>query len=122
MNKETTLSNPQHDHDYRSQIAAIRSDLEHLQGDILTLRDEIAEDAAERRRQFTEQATVTLKEKAETLRERGERLREAGEQRKELISSEVQQHPFASMLAATGVGLTIGALAMWAQNGTKFRN
>ncbi|MEH6758058.1 MAG: hypothetical protein V7676_11135 [Parasphingorhabdus sp.] len=119
MNKETTLTNPQHDHDYRSQIAAIRQDLEGLQGDIRTLRNEIAEDASERMKQYAERATVTLKEKGELLRERGERLREVGVQRKEAIASEVQQRPLASIIAATGAGLAIGALAMWAGNGTK---
>ncbi len=119
MNKEATLSHPQHDHDYGSQIAVIRSDLERLQGDIRKLKDDIAEDAQERLKQFTEQATETFKEKGEELRERGAELREASEERKEAIVNEVQQHPFASVLAATGAGLAIGALAMWAQNGAK---
>lgn len=39
MNKEATISHPQHDHDYSKQIAAIRSDLEQLQSDIGALRD-----------------------------------------------------------------------------------
>lgn len=119
MNKEATLSHPQHDHDYSKQIAAIRSDLERLQSDIGTLRDEVADDASARVKEFTEQATVTLKEKAEALREQSEKLRQAGEQRKEMVANEVQQHPVASMIAATGAGLIIGALAMWAQNGAK---
>lgn len=119
MDKETTLARPQHDHDYGSQIAVIRSDLDRLQGDIRKLKDDVAEDASERVKQFTEQATETLKEKSEVLKERSEQLREASEQRKEEIASEVQQHPFASVLAATGAGLAIGALAMWAQNGVK---
>jgi len=119
MNKEATLNHPQHDHEYGKQIAVIRNDLERLQGDIGKLRDEVAEDASERVKQFTEQATETLKEKGEVLRERSEQLRAAGEQRKAEITSEVQQHPVASILAATGAGLAIGALAMWAQNGVK---
>ncbi len=119
MNKEATLSHPQHDHDYGSQIAVIRSDLDRLQGDIRKLKDDVAEDASERMKQFTEQATETLREKSEVLKERSEQLRAAGEQQKEVIASEVQQHPFASVLAATGAGLAIGALAMWAQNGVK---
>lgn len=117
MNKEATLSHPQHDHDYSKQIAVIRSDLERLQSDIGKLRDEVAGDASERMKQFTEQATLTLKEKGEALREQSEKLRRAGEQRKEMVASEVQQHPVASLIAATGAGLAIGALAMWAQNG-----
>ncbi|MEP2101713.1 MAG: hypothetical protein ABJP02_09400 [Parasphingorhabdus sp.] len=119
MNKETTLAHPQHDHDYGNQIAAIRNDLESLQTDIRKLRDEVAEGATERMKDFKEQATETLKEKSEALRERSEQLRETGEQRKEAIAIEMQQHPFASVLAATGAGLAIGALAMWAQNGVK---
>lgn len=119
MNEEATLSHPQHDHEYGKQIAAIRSDLERLQDDIGKLRDEVAEDASERVKQFTDQATETIKEKGELLRSRSEQLRAAGEQHKAEIASEVQQHPFASVLAATGAGLAIGALAMWAQNGVK---
>ncbi len=119
MDKEATLTHPQHDHDYGSQIAVIRDDLERLQDDIVKLRDEVAEDASERVKQLTEQATETLREKGEILKERSEQLREAGEQEKEAIIAEVRQHPMASILAATGAGLAIGALAMWAQNGVK---
>ncbi len=119
MNKEATLSHPQHDHDYGKQIDVIRNDLEQLQGDIAKLRDEVAEDASERMKKFADQATETLKEKGEVLRERSDQWREASEQRREAIASEVQQHPFASVLAATGAGLALGALAMWAQNGAK---
>lgn len=119
MNKETTLSHPQHDNDYGKQIDVIRGDLERLQSDIGKLRDDVAEDASERMKQFTDQATETLREKGEVLRERSEQLREVSEQRKAEIVNEVQQHPFASVLAATGAGLAIGALAMWAQNGVK---
>ncbi len=119
MNEEAMVSHPQHDHDYGSQIAVIRSDLERLQEDIRGLKDDLADDASERMQQWTEKAAETLKEKGELLRERSEQLREAGEQRKDAITSEVQQHPFASIVAATGAGLAIGALAMWAQNGAK---
>ncbi|WP_430414899.1 hypothetical protein [Parasphingorhabdus sp.] len=119
MNEEATLSHPQHDHEYGKQIAAIRSDLARLQDDIGKLRDEVAEDASERIRQFSEQAAETIQEKGEILRSRSEQLRAAGEQHKVEIVGEVQQHPLASVLAATGAGLAIGALAMWAQNGTK---
>lgn len=119
MNKEAVVSHPQHDHDYGSQIAVIRSDLERLQDDIRSLKDELAEDASGRMQEWTEKAAETLKEKGELLRERSEELRLASEQRKDVIVNEVQQHPFASILAATGAGLALGALAMWAQNGTK---
>lgn len=119
MNKEATLSHPQHDHEYGKQIAVIRGDLERLQSDIGKLRDEVTEDASERVKQFTEQAAETLREKGEILRERSEQLRVAGDEQKEAMASKVQHHPFASVLAATGAGLAIGALAMWAQNGAK---
>ncbi|QJB70499.1 hypothetical protein [Parasphingorhabdus halotolerans] len=112
MNKETTIAHPQHDHDYGSQIAVIRSDLERLQGDFTKLGHEVAEDAGERMKHFSEFASDQLKEK-------GAVLREAGERGKQAAVAEVKRHPIASIVGAASAGLALGALALFTQNGAK---
>lgn len=110
MNKETTIAHPQHDHDYGSQIAAIRGDVERLQDDFAKLSHEIAEDAGERMQHFSDVA-------GEKLREKGTALRAAGNRGKRVVAVEVKRHPVASIVGAASAGLALGALALWAQNG-----
>lgn len=112
MTTEATLTPPPHDHDYGSQIEVIRSDLERLRGDFTKLSQEVAEDAGERMKHYTDLA-------ADKIKERGEAIHEAGERGKRIAAVEVNRHPFASVLGAAGAGLALGALALWAQNGDK---
>lgn len=112
MNKQTTMNNNQHDHQYGSQIAVLRSDLDRLQGDFSKLSKEVAEDASERLHDFGERAS-------ETLHETGEELREAAERGARIAKVEFRRHPIASVIAATGAGLALGALATWAQMESK---
>ncbi|SIN60745.1 hypothetical protein SAMN02745824_0733 [Parasphingorhabdus marina DSM 22363] len=112
MNKEATIARPLQEHDYESQIAALRRDFEQLQDDVAKLGDELVEDAGERVKQFSEFASEKMKEKGETLRE-------AGERGKNRAADEVRRHPFASVLGAASAGLALGALALWSQSGAR---
>ncbi|MEL6876065.1 MAG: hypothetical protein AAGM33_11375 [Pseudomonadota bacterium] len=112
MNKEATATRPQHDHDYQSQIAALRRDFEQLQDDVAKLGNEMVEDAGERMKYYSDFA-------GEKLKEKGEDLREAGDRGKRIIAVEVKRHPIASVLGAASAGLALGALALWSQSGTR---
>ena len=112
MNKQSTIQKPEHSHEYGEQIAVLRSDIDRLQGDFLKLSREVAEDASERLHDFGERAH-------QKLRENGERFMQASERGRRIAKAEVKRHPFASVLAATGAGIALGALAIWAQNGTE---
>ncbi len=115
MKKQTDIQQPSPEHGYSDQIAVLRRDIKRLQGDFGKLRQEFFEDAGGRVQEFSEQTGQKLKEK-------GEQLRHAGERGQRAIKAEVQRRPVTTILAATGAGVALGALAKWAQNGTKQQN
>lgn len=107
MNQQTTADKPAASHDYDSQIAVLRSDLDRLRGDFSKLSRELAEDAGEHLHDIGTRANSRLHEK-------GEELRKASSRGREIAKDEVKQHPLATILAATGVTIALGALAKWA--------
>jgi len=112
MNQQTTAEKPAKGHDYDSQIAVLRSDLDRLQGDFSKLSHELVENAGEHLHDLGRRANSNLHEKREELRKASSRGRQ-------IAKNEVRQHPLASILAATGVTIALGAFAKWAANGSK---
>lgn len=112
MNQQATTEKPADSHDYSSQIAVLRSDLDRLRGDFSKLSQELAEDAGEHLHDLGARANSRLHEK-------GEELRKASSRGREIMKDEVRQHPLASILAATGATIALGAFAKWAALGSK---
>jgi ElaB/YqjD/DUF883 family membrane-anchored ribosome-binding protein len=91
--------------DYAGQIAAIRSDIERLRSDVLTLKDDLVDDA---------HAAKRLGKRAEReLRARGRAIEETGRRAVNTVSQEVQQHPLASAAIASAVVCVISGFAYW---------
>jgi Skp family chaperone for outer membrane proteins len=91
--------------DYASQIAAVRSDVKQLRTDILTLRDDLVDDA---------HAVKRLGKRAgRELRARGEALEEKGRRAVSTVTQEVQQHPLASAAIASALVFAVSAIAYW---------
>jgi ABC-type Na+ efflux pump permease subunit len=95
--------------DYSGQIAAIRSDIERLRSDVLTLKDDLVDDAHAAQRLGKRLGKGAERE----LRARGHALEETGRRAVQTVTQEMQQHPLASAAIASAVVCAVSAFAYW---------
>jgi ElaB/YqjD/DUF883 family membrane-anchored ribosome-binding protein len=97
------------DHEYTTKISNIQGDVKRLTTDLSELRADLYQDTSEAIKQFSKTASDKLIHGSNALKQRSQHG-------SEVIVTEVKAHPLASILLATGLGLMIGALAMWTQS------
>jgi ElaB/YqjD/DUF883 family membrane-anchored ribosome-binding protein len=100
------------EHEYTAQISTIQGDVKRLTTDLSELRTDLYQDTSEAIKQFSKTAS-------EKLIHGGRALKQSSQHGSEIVVTEVKAHPLASILLATGLGLMIGALAMWSQSQTR---
>ncbi len=103
MNPSATVTGTSNDRALRDDLDALKSDLQTLKEDLRVF----ASDAGAAARHGARDA-------AERLRERGKAAYSAGKEKavwaKDEVQGQIEDHPFASVGIAFGVGLLIGAI------------